>query len=507
MSITIKRIVSKFPCLFNLIFLIPISVISCSHLETQREKGIKHAQEGEWDIAISYLERYVNENIGKFPAAISLSDNPSLRADLNVDEYKKLGDALFYLISSYLGKSGFDWLEIGQKVLEIKDVDTSGNEGKRKVAEKILEIFGSVDEVELRRRIFYLYKAVRLSEKFLYGQENISKVQDIFPEISNFLENRDFYEVVRVVNSVEYLYGKTLIWLSVAQSVFLKQIEYSVKKLAGESISTLPSYCCLFEGLQTGAPPEYPYIVGHKSLEEILGDLSRGIDNVIYGTMVSSAEFSDFAQRYGNVQEDLLEDLREMVNKSCSKWSKNFVETITANIGKILTSLVEKFPGLSTFTVKAEASENKGIWLCPSEDLFGDFLYDVMCSYSGKIEDIFGKYSDSIKQVILPSYSEKVTFQVLFEIPRPGNIPVYKDCQDQEKPQDLRDRTITVILHVKQDIDSSTLINNVCSSKEFKESLGPDSIGQFLSVSIKSKGISLLEEIFRGRFEPQICSL
>lgn len=496
---------------FSISVLIFAVFVSCSVLKSEREKGIKYAQEGDWDRAISYLERYVYGSIEKFPAAISLYEDPSLRKGLDVEEYKSFAESVFYLLSSYFGKSGFDWVEIGQKVLDIKDVDTSTKEGRKKVAEKILEIFGGDDDIKLRERIFYIYKSIRLAEKFLYGKENVSNQKDLFPEISNFLQKdeRDFYEAVRFVNSIEYIYGKTLIWGTVAESVFLKQIQYSLKKNAGETPSVLPSYCCLFGEGETGTS-KYPYIIDSKSIPEMLKDLFVGMANIVYGTMVSSAEFSDFATRYADVEDEILEDLQEKVNKSCEKWSKRFFASITAALvnSELLTDLLENFSDFSTYSIEAELNDDRNI-LCPPQEIFASFFYDVMCSYSGEVDNIYDNYSTYIARAVLPGYSQKITFQVLFEIPRPGDIPAYKDCQKQDKDQSISRKAVTILLRFKPDpaIDVPKVIDDVCLSDSFKKLSDFDSFVLFLSVNIEDKGRKLLEEIFRSRFEPQVCSI
>ncbi|MCS7213487.1 MAG: hypothetical protein NZ927_04625 [Candidatus Calescibacterium sp.] len=494
------------------LFILSLFAISCSSIETKRENGIRYAQNGDWERGIENLEAYVSENIKKFPSAISIFENPAIKSELDQSEYKKFSEAVFYLLSCYLGIAGFDWFEIGDKILEVKDVDTSQKEGKVKVAEKIMEIFGGEEN---KKKIFYLYKSIRLAERFLYGQENPPQASNIFPDISKIIEKdgETFYESVRFIKSIEYTYGKTLVWLSVIESVELRQIQYYLEKNKGKTPFP-PSYCCLFKGWDK-KQSEYPYLLITKNIDQLLEDVSDGIEQINYGVAVEDKpiDFSDFSTRYGEVIQDLRGDFYENIDRSCSKWSNRLTETINKLVEINISKILKDFQYFSTYTVKADIGKESGIWICPEDPgIYKEFSYDIMCSFKNdeEINRIYNKYSDKITKEIIPGYSDRITFQIFFEVPRPGDIPIYMDCQKQEKDSFQLNKTITINIIIKNiyTVDESKgIIDEVCSSGSFKDLSNLKLFNEFLIANIEDKGKRALEDILNGRDDPKMCSL
>lgn len=497
---------------FALVF---ISLISCVSLESKRELGIKYAEKGLWQNAIAHLEKYVQSNIDSYPAATSVYNNPSVKTNLDLREYNKFLEAVYYLLSSYLGQAGFNQIDIAERIIEIIEVDTSSREGKTQVAEKILSLFEGKTSEKLREYLFYLYKARRLAEKVLYGQENPSQTEDIFRELPDVINKgeEELYEVARMVNTLEYVYGEIVGWTTVVEGVKLEQIKYYVEKNRVKN-PTPPSYCCIFWNQNTGKA-EYPYLISSRGIDDLLVDLYRGIELIIHGTLIGgedrSEEFSDFTTKYGEVVEDVWSTFSRNITKSCSKWSARLAETVNKLLSTSISKIIESFPAVSTYTVKAESGKGSGLWVCPEDSkIYRDFSRDLMCSYRTDANKIYEKYKDSVTKYMIPFYNHRITFQILFEIQKEGDIPLYIDCQKEKKEPTMVNRTVTVLLIMRSDSsqrDPERDVEEICSSEGFGELSDVNSFTEALLYAVEDKAIEAIKEIFDSRSEPKICRI
>lgn len=487
-------------------------LLSCSSSQTKRGLGISYAEKGDWDKAIEYLEEYVSQNIDKFPSALSVSED-IVKLE-NRSDYKDFIEAVFYLLASYLGKAGFNWIDIVSDIIDITEIDPSKKEGKIQTGEIIMDIAyriygqGEYFEENLREAIYYLYKARRIAEKVLYSSYEDKNI-DLFPNISTPTSEQEWtdYEIGKLVNSVEYLYGKILGWLSLVSSLKLRQIQYYVEREEGKNPPP-PSYCCLFEGWNKGQGV-FPYNITSKDIGGILKDVFSSMIKISYGTYAENirTEYSEFATRYSEIQEDLFGELEEKIERSCKKWSEEFFKFIKHIFDEGMEKILEEFPDILTYSLNADVKEEGGIWLCPSRELLQNFRYDIQCSYSSELTGIYEKYKSEIFESSFPGYSDEVTFQVVFKISSEEGL--YEDCNKNKIEGPRITKPITIVITIKPHLgvnEAENLISDICLSESFKE-FDISNVSNIVEREIEGKAKKALREIFKGRGEPEICSL
>ena len=522
----------------SVIILVFISFFSagCSTAESERSRGIQLADEGKWDEAIELLEKYISENpqqavieeIDKIPDFYEIENPEKLREYLEV---------VLYLSASYLGKAGFDIRNVIDYIGEVAKLAKDGERGNEDTEEQTSriirdKIFSGLEEEVILERIYYMYKAQRLLEKTLYGEEGKidrafrqgnNQKRDRIPNLGEAqvdIENqKELFEVKRLINTIEYVAGKVLIWKTVSISAYLGHFDFYLEEEKKKEDKPLPSLCCKFQG-------DYPYLITIQNIYHLGYDVFQGIDYLLYGRF-SEIDFSTFATRYSDVLGGIKRELDKRTERVCRVISKAFADALTLGISKTLESFTESLT-VKVSKIEAKVSERveyeedgikkirveeTGIWLCPRNisDFMEKISFEYLCGEANKVKiDIKLQKPFGIKK------EGGRYFDIFFRKPE-GNTYTYVNCDGQRaNVNDLR-ITLSVVISIDNnvlDTVADKIVQSICERDEVKSMR--DEIESFAENPFEREGTELFSEmidkiqeivkkLFEQREDPKEC--
>ena len=529
----------KIEFLLAVVFLSMISFsIGCSTAESERSRGIQLADEGKWDEAIELLEKYISEN--PQPAVIEEIDKiPNFYEIENPEELRKYLEAVLYLSASYLGKAGFDIRNVIDYIGEVAKLAEEGEKGNENVEEQTSriirdKIFSGLEDRAILERIYYMYKAQRLLERTLYGEEG--KIDMVFRQRNKQKGNRipnlgelqvdieeqqQLFEVKRLINTIEYIAGKVLIWKTVSISAYLGHFDFYLEEEEKRSEKPLPSLCCKFQG-------EYPYLITIQNVYHLGYDVFQGIDYLSFGRF-SGIDFSEFATRYSEVLGGIKSELDERAEKVCRTISRTFADNLTLRVYDVLSRTLENFTEgttvrVSRITAKVSSRdedykengaekikvEDTGIWLCPRNisGFMEKISFEYLCGEANKVKiDIRPTKPFGIKK------EGERYFEIFFRKPD----RTYVNC-DGERIADTR-RTLSVIISIEEnvlDTVADQIIRSICAREEIKNLR--DEIESFAENPFERKETQIFSEmidkvgeivrrLFEEREDPKGCNI
>jgi tetratricopeptide (TPR) repeat protein len=459
--------------LFLLILSLFIFISFCSSSQGERERGIRFASSGQWDKAIELLEKYVKSNIqvmsklkGIDKSGISDKDKAQIRDFL---------EALLYLLGSYLGKAGFDERKIIDYVIQMKDVDP--NEAD-KLSKIVIQIFDFL-KLDYPQALSTIYKAQRLYEKVMYGKEKFLDSDEGNSQLENLGEfqtdpskDKVLHEIKRLINSIEFLGGKILIWKVVLESKMLGHPDYYAKPQRPKN-EPLPSLCLILD-------ENDPFLKKNEDVKSMAREMVAGVMLLSYGS--SEELFKQQGENYKNIIINrLLKDFQKSISPTCNnvKYYENFYnqfsKTITQTFQEKLTGFQGKITGITVYpeSITPNPDPETGVYICPRkklEEFFEDFRDFFMCGFQ---KDVPGKAEEIKKDIQF--FPRNATSQIVFIEPD-GN----KDCEGNEIKDSNRLLTLQFFFSDEVTSGEAQMIREqICNSKNFKELF--DEFGNFVS--------------------------
>jgi tetratricopeptide (TPR) repeat protein len=459
--------------LFLLILSLFIFISFCSSSQGERERGIRFASSGQWDKAIELLEKYVKSNIqvmsklkGIDKSGISDKDKAQIRDFL---------EALLYLLGSYLGKAGFDERKIIDYVIQMKDVDP--NEAD-KLSKIVIQIFDFL-KLDYPQALSTIYKAQRLYESIMYGKEKFLDSDEGNSQLENLGEfqtdpskDKVLHEIKRLINSIEFLGGKILIWKVVLESKMLGHPDYYAKPQRPKN-EPLPSLCLILD-------ENDPFLKKNEDVKSMAREMVAGVMLLSYGS--SEELFKQQGENYKNIIiNDLLKNFQGKITPTCNnvKYYENFYnqfsKTITQTFQEKLTGFQGKITGITVYpeSITPNPDPETGVYICPRkklEEFFEDFRDFFMCGFQ---KDVPGKAEEIKKDIQF--FPRNATSQIVFIEPD-GN----KDCEGNEIKDSNRLLTLQFFFSDEVTSGEAQMIREqICNSKNFKELF--DEFGNFVS--------------------------
>jgi len=446
--------------LFLLILSLFIFISFCSSSQGERERGIRFASSGQWDKAIELLEKYVESNTQVMPKLEDI--DKSGISDKDKAQIRDFLEALLYLLGSYLGKAGFDERKVIDYVIQMKDVDP--NEAD-KLSKIVIQIFDFL-KLDYPQALSTIYKAQRLYESIMYGKEKFLDSDEGNSQLENLGEfqtdpskDKVLHEIKRLINSIEFLGGKILIWKVVLESKMLGHPDYYAKPQRPKN-EPLPSLCLILD-------ENAPFLKKNEDVKSMAREMVAGVMLLSYGS--SEELFKQQGENYKDIIiNDLLGNFQGKITPTCNnvKYYKNFYNQFSKAITQTFQEKLTGFQDKITITVyptsiSPNPDPETGVYICPRkklEEFFDDFRDFFMCGFQ---KDVTGK-AEQIKKDI-QFFPRNATSQIVFIEPD-GN----KDCEGNE----IKDsnRLLTLQFFFSDEVTSGeaqSIRNKICSENEF----------------------------------------
>jgi hypothetical protein len=443
------------------LFILPLFIFIsfCSSSQGERERGIRFASSGQWDKAIELLEKYVKSNI-QVMSKLEDIDKSGI-SDKDKAQIRDFLEALLYLLGSYLGKAGFDERKVIDYVIQMKDVDPNEED---KLSKIVIQMFDFL-KLDYPQALSTIYKAQRLYERVMYGKEKFLDSEEGNSQPKNLGEfqtdpskDKILHEIKRLINSIEFLGGKILIWKVVLESKMLGHPDYYAKPKS-ERPPTSPSLCLILD-------ENDPFLKKYEDVKSMDQGMITGITLLSYGS--SEELFKQQGENYKDIiVNDLLEDFQNKISSTCNRYSRTFYSKITQTIQDQLTRTFQE--SLSQYSDKIQRIEvlpksekisidpNKenGIYICPRENFDKYFKDFFMCGFKEYVQEMTKQITKDIQ-----FFPQNATSQIVFREPD-GK---FKDCEGNE----IKDsnRLLTLQFFFSDEVTSAeaqNIIDQICS--------------------------------------------
>jgi tetratricopeptide (TPR) repeat protein len=452
---------------FKLFLLIPplfIFISFCSSSQGERERGIRFASSGQWDKAIELLEKYVESNTQVMPPLEDI--DKSEISDKDKAQIRDFLEALLYLLGSYLGKAGFDERKIIDYVIQMKDVDP--NEAD-KLSKIVIQMFDFL-KLDYPQALSTIYRAQRLYERIMYGKEKFLDSDEGNSQLENLGEfqtdpskDKVLHEIKRLINSIEFLGGKILIWKVVLESKMLGHPDYYAKPKS-ERPPTSPSLCLILD-------ENDPFLKKYEDVKSMSQGMITGITLLSYGS--SEELFKQQGENYKDIIiNDLLENFQDKIISTCNKYSKVFYNKITQTIQDQLTrtfqeslsQYADKIQGIEVLPksekISIDPNKEDSIYICPRRNFDKYFKDFFMCGFKEYVQEMAKEITKDIQ-----FFPQNATSQIVFREPD-GK---FKDCEGNEIKDSNRLLTLQFFFSDKVTSGEAQIIRNeICSENEFK---------------------------------------
>jgi tetratricopeptide (TPR) repeat protein len=456
------------PKLFLFILPLFIFISFCSSSQGERERGIRFASSGQWDKAIELLEKYVKSNI-QVISNVSF-ENISGISDEKKPQIRDFLEALLYLLGSYLGKAGFDERKIIDYVIQMKDVDPNEEGSEKELSKIVIQMFDFL-KLDYPQALSTIYKAQRLYESIMYGKEKFLDSDEGNSQLENLGEfqtdpskDKVLHEIKRLINSIEFLGGKILIWKVVLESKMLGHPDYYAKPKS-ERPPTSPSLCLILD-------ENDPFLKKYEDVKSMDQGMITGITLLSYGS--SEELFKQQGENYSDIIINrLLKDFQKSISPTCDKYSKNFYnqfskaitqafqDQLTQAFQEKLTGFQDKITGItvSPESITPNPDPVTGVYICPRRNFDKYFKDFFMCGFKEYVQEMAKEIAKDIQ-----FFPQNATSQIVFREPD-GN----KDCEGNEIKDSNRLLTLQFFFSDKVTSGEAQIIRNeICSENEFK---------------------------------------
>jgi len=416
------------PKLFLFILPLFIFISFCSSLQGERERGIRFASSGQWDKAIELLEKYVESNTQVMPKLEDI--DKSGISDKDKAQIRDFLEALLYLLGSYLGKAGFDERKVIDYVIQMKDVDPNKSGSEKELSKIVIQMFDFL-KLDYPQALSTIYKAQRLYEKVMYGKEKFLDSDEGNSQPKNLGEfqtdpskDKVLHEIKRLINSIEFLGGKILIWKVVLESKMLGHPDYYAKS---QRPPTSPSLCLILD-------ENDPFLKKYEDVKSMDQEMVAGVMLLSYGS--SEELFKQQGENYKNIIiNDLLEDFQNKINSTCNRYSRIFYSKITQTIQDQLTrTFQENFSQYSekikqievlpkSKDINTDPNKEDSIYICPRRNFDKYFKDFFMCGFKEYVQEMAKEITKDIQ-----FFPQDATSQIVFREPD-GK---FKDCEGNE---------------------------------------------------------------------------
>ncbi len=474
-----------------IIFLLIITtqqILSNCSKEAEREQGLKLASEGNWSKAIEILEKYVNSTAKDLPPVSKAEE--SLFDNVDLDKFYNFLEATFYLLASYLGEAGLDFRNTADEFIKASELDINKEDFEcelSKITKKILS-----DKKELQKQIFNLYKAQRIYEKVMFGDGKRLEETANIPNYGNISvnpdENTKKFEIKRMINSIEYISGKILVWRTILSSVIMKHPDHYIQKTCEGKKPKNPSMCCILK-------QEWPYEKEKQKildLEKYLIIAIRLIKNGTYGE--EPAEFLDsLAEKYSELEGRLFNSFQKSASSICEKYSLEFQNTITQSI---IEQIYQQGITVESVETKPGVDRENGIWVCPRKIDEEELENMYMCESSTNWRKVSEKILEKIKDIPFPQ-DTTIYFQIYDDVECFDCKTKNSDCQ-QEKERAIY---IKIFVSKPTEQDKENIYTEICNNLEYQSNISGDE----LKINIKKLVENAVKEILESREDPVFC--
>ena len=450
------------------LFILPLFIFIsfCSSSQGERERGIRFASSGQWDKAIELLEKYVESNT-QVMSNVSF-ENKSGISDEKKPQIRDFLEALLYLLGSYLGKAGFDERKIIDYVIQMKDVDPNEEGSEKELSKIVIQMFDFL-KLDYPQALSTIYKAQRLYEKVMYGKEKFLDSDEGNSQLENLGEfqtdpskDKVLHEIKRLINSIEFLGGKILIWKVVLESKMLGHPDYYAKPKS-QRPQKLPSLCLILD-------ENAPFLKKNEDVKSMDQGMITGITLLSYGS--SEELFKQQGENYKDIIiNDLLENFQDKVISTCNKYSKVFYNKITQTIHEQLTrtfqeifsQYADKIQGIEVLPksekISIDPNKEDSIYICPRRNFDKYFKDFFMCGFTKDADEMAKEITKDIQ-----FFPQNATSQIVFIEPD-GN----KDCEGKEIKDSNRLLTLQFFFSDEVTSGEAQIIRNeICSENEFK---------------------------------------
>jgi hypothetical protein len=339
-------------------------------------------------------------------------------------------EALLYLLGSYLGKAGFDERKVIDYVIQMKDVDPNEKGSEKELSKIVIQIFDFL-KLDYPQALSTIYKAQRLYERIMYGKEKFLDSDEGNSQPKNLGEfqtdpskDKVLHEIKRLINSIEFLGGKILIWKVVLESKMLGHPDYYAKS---QQPPTSPSLCLILD-------ENAPFLKKNEDVKSMAQEMVAGVMLLSYGS--SEELFKQQGENYKNIIiNDLLENFQGKITPTCDKYSKVFYNKITQTIQDQLTrtfqeslsQYADKIQGIEVLPKSEEISigpnKEDSIYICPRENFDKYFKDFFMCGFKEYVQEMTKQITKDIQ-----FFPQNATSQIVFIEPD-GK---FKDCEGNE---------------------------------------------------------------------------
>ncbi|MFZ8804555.1 MAG: hypothetical protein ACO2PO_16455, partial [Candidatus Calescibacterium sp.] len=394
----------------------------------ERERGIRFASSGQWDKAIELLEKYVESNTQVMPKLEDI--DKSGISDKDKAQIRDFLEALLYLLGSYLGKAGFDERKVIDYVIQMKDVDPNKSGSEKELSKIVIQMFDFL-KLDYPQALSTIYKAQRLYEKVMYGKEKFLDSDEGNSQPKNLGEfqtdpskDKVLHEIKRLINSIEFLGGKILIWKVVLESKMLGHPDYYAKS---QRPPTSPSLCLILD-------ENDPFLKKYEDVKSMDQEMVAGVMLLSYGS--SEELFKQQGENYKNIIiNDLLEDFQNKINSTCNRYSRIFYSKITQTIQDQLTrTFQENFSQYSekikqievlpkSKDINTDPNKEDSIYICPRRNFDKYFKDFFMCGFKEYVQEMAKEITKDIQ-----FFPQDATSQIVFREPD-GK---FKDCEGNE---------------------------------------------------------------------------
>jgi hypothetical protein len=417
------------PKLFLFILPLFIFISFCSSSQGERERGIRFASSGQWDKAIELLEKYVESNTQVMPPLENIESGIS---DKDKAQIRDFLEALLYLLGSYLGKAGFDERKVIDYVIQMKDVDPNKSGSEKELSKIVIQMFDFL-KLDYPQALSTIYKAQRLYERIMYGKEKFLDSDEGNSQPKNLGEfqtdpskDKVLHEIKRLINSIEFLGGKILIWEVVLESKMLGHPDYYAKPKS-ERPPTSPSLCLILD-------ENAPFLKKSEDVKSMDQEMVAGVTLLSYGS--SEELFKQQGEKYKDIiVNELLEDFQNKINSTCNRYSRIFYSKITQTIQDQLTrtfqesfsQYADKIQGIEVLPksekISTDPNKEDSIYICPRRNFDKYFKDFFMCGFKEYVQEMAKEITKDIQ-----FFPQDATSEIVFREPD-GK---FKDCEGNE---------------------------------------------------------------------------
>jgi hypothetical protein len=316
-------------------------------------------------------------------------------------------------------------------------------------------------------------------EKFLDSDEGNSQLENLGEFQTDPSKDKVLHEIKRLINSIEFLGGKILIWKVVLESKMLGHPDYYAKPQRPKN-EPLPSLCLILD-------ENPPFLKKNEDVKSMAREMVTGVILLSYGS--SEELFKQQGENYKNIIiNDLLENFQGKITTTCNnvKYYENFYNQFSKAItqafqDQLTQAFQEKLTGFQDkitiavypTSISPNPDPETGVYICPRkklEEFFEDFRDFFMCGFQ---KDVPGKAEEIKKDIQF--FPRNATSQIVFIEPD-GN----KDCEGNEIKDSNRLLTLQFFFSDKVTSGEAQMIREqICNSKNFKELF--DEFGNFVS--------------------------